>query len=311
MSKEYYTRNKRVCVGIRTNRFGEAEKKLYQALLQYFSREDVFFVVDETQDVVYIPPDYQKVSFNKNTLEKLALLNDFKRVGWLCGDYFYYVLHDFVKASSYWLIEPDVHFTYSDVSEFFRLYESLESDFMAPHFGLKGPRWGWYQRALQISSEVYGCAFPITRMSAKAAGLLLRERKRLSTKMRRDGLSWKEYPNDESFTATTAMALGLKCINLVEASREAFSHFTVHYPFLLGEEIPEYLRNKVLHPALRESEFWVCFEKKFMAVLNRSEIKSILRLAIVEGDEKNLHRIKDTSLQVFSRWLNTFYNNHS
>ena len=82
----------RVCVGIRSHRFGRAERDLYAALRECFHAEDIFIVLDETEQHVSVPTEFNKVAFDRAALEARALFAEHPRIGWLCGDYFYYAL---------------------------------------------------------------------------------------------------------------------------------------------------------------------------------------------------------------------------
>jgi len=45
----------RECIGIRTHKFGQAERDLYQSLSDYFPANDIFIVIDETRKAIDIP----------------------------------------------------------------------------------------------------------------------------------------------------------------------------------------------------------------------------------------------------------------
>ena len=297
---------RRVCVGIRTHRFGEPERTLHRVLAQYFDPADIFIVVDETRQTVSVPDEYHKVGFDRRALAELALFSDFDRIGWLCGDYFYYFLHREARADAYWLIEPDVRFTHADVGTFFRPYESLEFDFMAPRFGKMDATWGWHQRALQISHELYGCVYPITRITARAIECLLPARQDLTRQLAERGATWKDYPNDESFTATTAMQLGLDCADMVATDRDAFTHFSVHSPYLWDIAQTGIRPGKVVHPALTGEDFWLGLDKKLGALFNRSELRPLMEAATAGGSAEHSTRVREAVLQAAMRWLDRF-----
>lgn len=294
----------RVCIGIRTHRFGQAEQDLYASLNQYFAPKDIFVVVDETRGAVEVPSSFNKIGFNRDTLNDLGLFSKFNKIGWLCGDYFYYVMHRVVGADAYWLVEPDVRFTFRTMDEFFGLFADDNSDLLLTKFGKREPRWGWYRTAQQISSEVYGCAFPLSRSSRQAVERLLAERQQLTLKLQEDHGTWKDYPNDEAFVATAGVKLGLTCSDFRKRCAKGFSHFSVQYPYLWPAAKADISSGKVVHPALLEKDFWVGIDRKIQAVLSRSELGGLIRAACTGGDAGHSRQVRAAVLSGFEGWLN-------
>ena len=80
---------RRVCVGIRAHRYGEAERELHELLSRCFRAEDVFFVFDETNAPVETPAGVRRTGFDRAALREAGLFCEAPRIGWLCGDYAY------------------------------------------------------------------------------------------------------------------------------------------------------------------------------------------------------------------------------
>lgn len=276
---------------------------MYESLSQCFEGNQIFFVVDETSGHVEVPDNYNKVSFNVSDLHRLALFSDFNRVGWLCGDYFYYILREHVKAGYYWLVEPDVKFTYPELGSFFGAFDNQEHDFLAPLFGRKNPKWGWYGHARLISENVYGCIYPITRMSARAVDLLLKERQSLSKQFYEEGLTWRGYPNDESFSATILVKNGFMCDDMRAIQPDAFSQCTTAFPLPWETAAKSISSCQVVHPALEDDDFWVALDRKVKGVLNRSELRQLVETAIVGSDQKHKEKVERQILESVSVWL--------
>jgi len=293
----------RLCVGIRTHRFGQAEQDLYRSLSHYFPQNDIFIVVDETRGVVDVPPIYNKIGFSRDSLNQLSLFGQDPKIGWLCGDYFYYFLHEHIRADAYWLIEPDVRFTFKNVDEFFRLFELERADVLLTKFGRRQPQWPWYRTALQISDAVYGCAFPLSRLSGRAIELLLRERQKLSANLLEHDSAGKNYPNDEAFVATASMKMGLSCVSLSDQYKNIFTHFSVYFPYLWPGAEKDIPVGKVVHPALIESDFWPVFNKKINSALNRSDMLVLVNAASTGLEGKDVELVRDAFLNGIKDWL--------
>lgn len=294
---------KRLCVGIRTHKFGDAEQDLYRSLTDYFAQNEIFLVVDETQGAVDVPPIYNKIGFNKDSLSQLSLFGEYPKIGWLCGDYFYYFLYRHVRADGYWLVEPDVRFTFDRVDEFFKLFEQDGADLLLTNFGPRRPHWHWYNLGLRISDSVYGCAFPISRLSGQAIELLLKERQAISLKLAEQNGTWQNYPNDEAFVATTAMKIGLNCADLVGQHGNLFTHFSVLFPYLWPDAKKVIPKGKVVHPALVKSEFWPAFNSKAYRAINKSDLRKLLSAASAGMDTQDRERMNDSLLNVVADWI--------
>jgi len=293
----------RICVGIRTHKFGQAERDLYQSLSDYFPANDIFMVVDETRKAIDIPPEFNKIGFDNSSLRELGLLADFPKVGWLCGDYFYYFLHKAISADAYWMVEPDVRFTFRNVGGFFRLFEQEDAELLLTNFGPRQARWPWYKTALQVHDSVYGCAFPLSRLSGHAIEVLFKERQKISSRLVEQNDNWMSYPNDEAFVATAAMKFGLGCADIMSKNKNAFTHFSVYYPYLwpaARKVIPE---DKVVHPALIEGEFWPVLNKKINSALNRSDLLALVNAASAGVEEKDLELVREAFLNGIEHWL--------
>ncbi len=83
------------------------------------------------------------------------------------------------------------------------------------------PVWVWYHTVSERFEAVYGCVYSISRLSARAIDRLLAKRREASV-----GASDEirdEWPNDESFTASTVMAEGLVACDFNDRGRAFYS----------------------------------------------------------------------------------------
>ncbi len=298
----------RVCVGIRSHRFGRAERDLYAALSECFRAEDIFIVLDETGQRVAVPGGFNKVAFDRAALDARGLFADHPRIGWLCGDYFYYALRAAVVADHYWLIEPDVRFTHARPGSFFEPFAQDPSAVLLCRFGERQRSWDWHACALVIAEQVYGCAFPVSRLGAAAIDGLLRERQQLSTRFGPAGLKAAVYPNDESFVATAAKKLGLRCADLCAGRPAAFEHFSVRFPYLWPDAATEIPEGRVVHPALYAEDFEQSFSRKLGAVLNGAgELRRLARHATCGTDAAHAARVQLLLEQGIGSWFGRNY----
>lgn len=247
-------------IGIRTNTWSNLEESLYNKLHQVFSPEQIFVIVDETKSRVETPSHIQKISWDKEFIKSRKLLdyNHFnKGIGWLCGDYFYYVFKEQVKSEYYWLIEPDVAFTFEHLNDFFSVFEDRDEDALLTNFGLRLLGNYWFKSADLIAKGgwTYGCSFPLSRISAKAIDVCLQERQILSQLYtEKKAFSFKDnpidvhFPNDEVLVATTLMRDGFKVKSFNDFFPEAFEYFGYHQWFSIPQKDELRPRNNIIHP---------------------------------------------------------------
>ncbi|MFZ1569151.1 MAG: hypothetical protein WAT29_10060 [Thiolinea sp.] len=79
--------NNKQVIGIRCHNFGESEQFLYSTLLEYFSKDTIFFIVDEIDKPKIFPDWVNKVSLDSAFIASNHLY-DKPKVAWQCGDYF-------------------------------------------------------------------------------------------------------------------------------------------------------------------------------------------------------------------------------
>ena len=188
-------RSARSVIGIRCQKVGLSELRLRSLLLNYFSENEIYFIIDR-----------KAASLEANFSSQKTLVVDVRRLGlegckdwgWRCGDFFYYAFISHVEADFYYLIEPDVWFTNKTGQHIFRCMNDVAADFAAYNLGVADLGWYWRQSMLGGSDLVYKCAFPFTRLSHRAVSHLLNRRAAMD-KLK----SGSNYPNDESFVATT------------------------------------------------------------------------------------------------------------
>jgi hypothetical protein len=190
--------------------------------------------MDERSAVTEVP--YRKVSMTAQSLARLGLYPH-ERVGWQCGDYCYYHLQEALPGyRHYWLIEPDVLFDLEEPAGFFALFAEAPQDFLATRFGPRGEGWSWTPPIRHRGLPVYGCLFPVTRLSARAIEYL--RARRVADTAAADDKKGANWPNDESFVASHLIAAGYACADVnAAAGRTLCTAASVNWgdPFLLDE----------------------------------------------------------------------------
>lgn len=272
-------------IGIRTHRWSDHENNLYIRLQQYFHPDNIFVIADETSSTVPTPSEIKKIPLNTELLNKLHILSSHphpKGLGWLCGDYFYYAFANTIHAQYYWLIEPDVDFTFQNISTFFKRYEGLTYDALLHNFEPAPESWHWTKKAKIIDQTPYQAFFPLSRLSRQAINTCLAERQRIGKKFQQDQTDLFLYPNDESLVATAMVKHHHSVSNLahIKGSRNSFKHFTYAKPIVMPNSKKVLPRNQVIHPSRSPNQFASSLVAQIMKEQN--SLNKLVDLAIYQ-----------------------------
>ncbi len=178
------------------------------------AHKDVVLCCDERQGPVDMG-GREKIGFDADTLRALGLLLH-PRCGWRCGDYPYYVTsaarpdYDF-----YLLVEPDVLINTADLAATLVALGASEADFIAARLDVRDERWEWSRTMRHRYDDIYGCIFPLTRLSARAIAHLHAARR--AALVPESAEVFEDWPNDEVFVATELKNNGFACVPLDEA----------------------------------------------------------------------------------------------
>lgn len=131
---------------------------------------------------------------------------------WKNGDYaFYQALWHLPRPYRYyWLIEYDVHINFADLNDFFGLFLNRDEDCLAPYCGEKPASWMWFQSMRWLSETVYGCFFPVLRLSRTALHHCRLGRLYAGYKFRELGLRGDSWPHCEAFVPTLLAQAGFR-----------------------------------------------------------------------------------------------------
>lgn len=283
-NRSKHSGNKTV-IGIRTHHWTEAEEILHTQLQQYFDSKDIFLVVDETKNTLEIPKHIQKISLNKDYLNHNKILASHPNpngLGWLCGDYFYYALADHIDADYYWLIEPDVAFTFDSLSEFFGKFQTATQDALLHNFAQAPASWAWTERAKTIHHDVYQAFFPLSRLSFKAVDACKQERQAVTAYFKDNNIALGQFPNDESLVATAVVKHGLKVEKLNYFWPNSFKYFTYRNT-VLGNHAKNMLpSNQVIHPFRQPEYLGDQLTKQIQVIEPNHNISDLISRSIID-----------------------------
>ncbi len=202
----------------RTHQF-DRQARLFCEKLQQESGLQVVCLADESRKVLNTEP-FEKISITQNAAKQLGLYCP-KNFTWSCGDYGLYMAHhQYAQVKFFWLIEYDVRFQGENLIR--SVIEAFDSslDLVAPLLRQRQNDWWWYAAMASNKKPVYGCLFPLIRISAALIAFGLNERRRLGKSL----LYRLFWPNDESFLATTAIRNRFKSVDLNSADATFYTH---------------------------------------------------------------------------------------
>lgn len=227
----------------------------------------VCFVVDERSAVVDTA-EFDKISLTMAAFRGLNLYCP-SDVGWRCGDYgFYFARQRFPQERFFWLMEYDVRLTGPDLGQFFDCFVQADAvDLIAGHYRMAESWWYWTHTMATRDQPVWRCLFPVVRLSAAAVDLLYAERLAYARKP----LRLANWPNDESFVATTLARDGRRCADINDFGTQLYddTSYTFGEP-INGDEFDERGQQlKLYHPVLYGED--LRRKLKFMAWINKGE----------------------------------------
>jgi hypothetical protein len=208
---------------LRTHRFN-AQAASLAARLCAETDYRIALVADESRGAIACAP-LPKVALTAASCRALGLHWQ-ADTGWRCGDYGFYLARAALPPARFvWMIEPDVLPQFETLAEFFDGFRTEPADALLCQFRPARSDWYWYHGMRMRRSAVYRCLFPIVRLSGRAIEKLLAARQQASRSV---ALRF-EWPNDEAFVATEAMALGLACKDLNDCGRVVYDTESMSY----------------------------------------------------------------------------------
>lgn len=239
---------------IRSTKFGADERALVDAIRPYFG-DQIVLARDARQNEHFLKKkEIETLDINDRSVEDLGLaaVRDW---GWRCGDYFQIAAANaFPEFEYFWMVEPDVFFNVQDINSFFKPLEERNDDFLACGYGPRRANWIFYRSVSFHFERVFGCLFPLTRISARAVEKVHEDRQNYSHVW--SNLPKPERPvfaNDESLVCSSIESAGFLATSietilpdLFRKRRETFTSKRL----IVREDVcskPE----SVLHPVVR------------------------------------------------------------
>lgn len=295
---------------IRAHKLTERELSLAQQYKAFFGEKNVHVVLDQTSitDSLQAELDATQLQlevFSGQTLASMGLNYCHPRIGWLCGDYSYYIMKASCSWDYLWLVEPDLSITFDPLANFFNLFTVNPADFIAFRLGLAPRAWYWHEKIQDAYPDFspFLCQFPITRISWEAAGVLYEERVKLSQRL----LPQQAFPNDESFVATLCSGLGMKCHPIELRLEEAFTNFSTNEPIAIStwSDLSRLPANSVIHPVIPIDQYEQVIHRKLRACLDQSFPMKLVSKSIKYLPEKDQLAAKTHALRAIEKYLHS------
>ena len=183
----------------RTHKF-DGEARAFCERLEREAGRKVVCLVDETRKPADVSP-FAKVSVTRQALKDHGLRAT-ADAAWRCGDYgLYLAMSRYPDVEQFWLVEYDVRIRVrGSLSDFFASFDESRADLIAPLVSERDASWWWYPTMQAGSQPVWGCLFPLLRVSSA----LLRDALQARKDQAKSPVYRLFWPNDESFLATIA-----------------------------------------------------------------------------------------------------------
>jgi hypothetical protein len=240
--------------------FGEMEAALLERLRSYFGANIVIQrnVEAETRPFALdVPNDILVLSADTSAIRNLGLVAP-ADWGWRCGDYAQIHVADHLQEfDHYWMFEPDVFFNFRELADFFGPLESNDADFLAPQLSRRDNQWAHFRSVEEIFPEVWGCLYPVTRISRRAIAAVHQARRDYGEAWLRQAAP-RSFANDESFVCSALHAAGFRMESLNTASPSVFPDDNYSFTFnrLILRERVEREESVVLHPVVSSAVFF-------------------------------------------------------
>lgn len=289
---------------IRTHKFSEQEKILYEYASKYFGESNTFIACNTSEKNIDIPIKYNPITFNEKKVLNDSGLFWHPQWSWRCGDYWYYALYKSIDKYEYiWLCEPDVLFCNENSIDFFKPFESIDNDFFALSYGTAGENLYFFQTSKVLEGVPMSCVFALTRMKSSTIKTLLETRIKLSLSFWDKKFLPGQYPNDEIFVATTLKRMNYNILKIEDYTSFDTRLFTAdENEAMIVEEAREIKGNFIIHPVLEEGAFLDKKIKRFNAILNNNGnfYQWIKKVLVKIKNERLKRELKNQFIKAFN-----------
>lgn len=278
--------NMKKIIGIRCTEYNAQTKRVYDNIHGIFPDYPVYFIVDTILENKKTFPDGTNVEYmTTDELDRMSLYHNDSRIGWLAGDYSYYMALKY-EWDYMWLIEPDVYIS-TDLYDTLREIDSNDVDLIGAYYGERNSKWAWSNR-LKLSTKfnkVFWVFFPFTRLSRSLVESSLKVRKEISNTIIEKGL---KYPNDESVVGTVANWKKMSTMALKSTHPKEMKYFNLRVRYNYND-----IKNKsgIFHPVDFEEKFDEKITKQLRNELGNSPVKDSLKYASDETKLRILNKL--------------------
>ncbi|MBZ5981201.1 hypothetical protein [Leuconostoc gasicomitatum] len=276
-------KNMKTVVGIRATHFSLDLEDVFQTIKNIFPGFTVYVVVDETNKKKSgaFPSYMNLLMIDDQLLDDLGLYYKSKKIGWIAGDYAYYIALKY-DWDFMWMIEPDV-FIGQDSFKILQEAQKSQVDLVGTNINIRSDNWPWTKRMRSTTQfhTISGVFFPLTRVSRRLAVAALKIRREVSMVLEKKQVEL-QIPNDESTIATTAM---WKHYGYLDLKKEFPSHFrNFGWKKRFDKNL---LSSGIVHPAHETSIFIEKVVDELVSVLNTVPSYQ----SLLETDKKNQSEI--------------------
>lgn len=265
-------------IGIRCTEYNDQTKRIYKIIHSIFPDYPIYFMVDNTSgnNTSIFPSELNVEYMTTDELDKLSLYHNDPKIGWVAGDYSYYMALKY-SWDYMWLIEPDVYIS-SDVYDIVREIDSSDAELIGAYYGERDSNWFWTNK-LRLSTNfnrVFWVFFPFTRLSRSLVENALKVRQEISDTVLENKI---KLPNDESVIGTVANWKQVSTMALKNSYPREMEHFNLRVRYNYDD-----IKNQsgIFHPVDSEEKFDEEIIKQLRHELGESPVKDSLKFSSEE-----------------------------
>lgn len=298
--------NNNSAFAIRTHKFGEREKVLYEYASKYFGANNTYITCNTKNNNINIPNQYKNIMFHEGKVLNDTSLFWHPDWSWRCGDYWYYALYNSLDNYEYiWLCEPDVYFCNEDATDFFKQFENVNSDFLTFGYGTAGKNLSFFNTSEVLEGTPMSCLFGFTRIRRTLIKTLFEKRVQLSRSFLNKKYNPNQYPNDEIFFATTLNKLNYNIGKIENHSFDSRLFTPDEDQAMTIEDATKIKGDFIIHPVLEDEVYLQKKIKRLNSKLNQnSSISEWMRKVLLKTrNEKLKKELKIQFLNAFNNYV--------
>lgn len=285
-------------IGIRCIKYDEQTQIAYEQIKKIFPDFEIYFIVDATnQNTQESFPEYLHVEYMTNeALNELNLYYEDPRIGWVAGDYSYYLLLKY-NWDYMWLIEPDVYISPNLYNLIRNIDMDNKVDLIGAYYGERDSKWSWTNRLTQSTkfNRAFWVFFPFTRLSRNLVTQALKVRQEITQTVKEKKL---KLPNDESVIGSVANWKKMTTLSLKNKYPNEMKYFNLRVRYSLAD-----VQNKtgIFHPVDSPQKFDEKIIKELNDALKNTNVKKSLDFSASETKFRILKKIANLNNEPFEQ----------